>query len=193
MNHHRTHRDIVVTECYHLAHNRIRFASSVVCRTASSRPASAPNCMMHVDGVEVRIREQIQIHTQRLFPQFPRLPHFSVSGGSGSMWILRWRGDFSVATPSVLLAPCPFEGELSLNVHKRPTWNLAPVNTAARSTGRHERPGLKKHKGSTSAMRSSMLRCLDSTPAITISPDPFVSLSIQHHVGSEDTSAEPLL
>lgn len=134
-------------------------------------------------------REQIQIHTTPL----PLTSPFFRVRGSGSMWILRWRGDFSVATPSVLLAPCPFEGELSLNVHKRPTWNLAPINTAARSTGRHERPGLKKHKGSTSAMRSSMLRCLDSTPAITISPDPFVSLSIQHHVGSEDTSAEPLL
>lgn len=55
---HHSQRDVVLSDWYHLRHDRIRFASSVVCRTASLRPASAPNCMMHVDVVEAQTQQR---------------------------------------------------------------------------------------------------------------------------------------
>ena len=99
------------------------------------------------------------------------LPHFSVSG---EKWIFD-AGRFLCRHPIC----SPGRSTLSpheVNVITQYTFHLSPCNTAARSTGRYERPGLKTYKEEFRRCAAPCFAVL--TPAITISPDPFVSLPV---------------
>jgi hypothetical protein len=167
-----------------LLYAMIGSASSVECRAANSRPASAPNWRKHVDGSADPKSRSNPRPVPLIFPIFPG----DVDPVDPSM-----AGLISLSPLHLFSwpAPWPFEEEPSLNVHKQPNWHLAPGNTAARSTGKYDRPDLKKRKEKIRPCAALCFAIL--TPAITIFPDLFVPLLTEHHVGSEDPSAKSLL
>ena len=68
-NQHYSHRDIVALDCYRSGHDRIRFASSVVCKLRAHGPRRLR--IARCTEVDVQIKEQIQVHITPL----PRFPH----------------------------------------------------------------------------------------------------------------------
>ena len=130
-------------------------------------PARVGSELHDARGWTCRSREQIQVHTQRLFPRFP---HFSVSGGGSS-------GSFDGGVISLSPPHLSPGRPLDCSRTSRPqvyTTDPPDIWEHCRSTGRHDHLRLKK------TSKVELRRCAAPcsavlTPAITISPDPFVS------------------